>query len=116
MVRLACGPACLLGGAALFGGRGVDVNSRIAVMGILVAEREVSAAAVQEVLGRHGDIIVGRMGIPYRSRKLSVIALIVDGTTDAIGALSGQLGALPGVRVKTAVATAPGEGAGSHGR
>ncbi len=80
------------------------MESRIAVMAILVLEREASARAVQEILSRHSEIIVGRMGIPYRQRDLSVIAVIVDGTTDQIGALSGQLGGLRGVKVRTTMA------------
>jgi putative iron-only hydrogenase system regulator len=44
------------------------------------------------------------MGLPYREKKLSVIALIVDGTTDVIGALTGKIGQLPQVSVKTAFA------------
>ena len=43
------------------------------------------------------------MGVPYRDRGISVIALIVDGDTDAIGAMTGKLGAVPSVKVKTSV-------------
>ncbi|HSW10196.1 MAG TPA: TM1266 family iron-only hydrogenase system putative regulator [Bacillota bacterium] len=86
------------------------MESRLAVIGIIVERPEHSAQAVQDILTRYSSIIVGRMGIPYRSRGVSVIALIVDGTTDAIGALSGQLGSLQGVRIRTAVTSAPSEG------
>jgi putative iron-only hydrogenase system regulator len=85
------------------------MESRLAVIGIIVESPEQSAHAVQDILTRHNSIIVGRMGIPYRNRGVSVIALIVDGTTDAIGALSGQLGGLKGVRTRTAVTSSPGE-------
>ncbi|MDQ7794368.1 MAG: iron-only hydrogenase system regulator [bacterium] len=90
------------------------MESRIAVIGILVYRPAETAGAVQDVLSRHASIVVGRMGIPYRERGLSVIALIVDGTTDQIGALSGQLGRLAGVRVKTAVTSPAGEGVSGH--
>lgn len=86
------------------------MESRLAVIGLIVEHPERSAQVVQDILTRHNSIIVGRMGIPYRSRGVSVIALIVDGTTDQIGALSGQLGSLPWVRVKTAVTSSPSEG------
>jgi putative iron-only hydrogenase system regulator len=86
------------------------MESRLAVIGIIVEHPEQSAQAVQDILTRHNAIIVGRMGIPYRSRGVSVISLIVDGTTDQIGSLSGQLGSLPGVRIKTAVTSPPAEG------
>jgi putative iron-only hydrogenase system regulator len=58
---------------------------------------------VNEILSKFGDMIVGRMGIPYRERGISVIALIVDATTDELGALTGKLGQIPGVKVKSAV-------------
>jgi putative iron-only hydrogenase system regulator len=79
------------------------VENRIGVIGIVVEHREEVAAKLNDILSRHGDIIVGRMGIPYKERGLSVISLIVDGTTDEIGSLTGQLGALPGVNVKSAL-------------
>lgn len=79
------------------------MENRIGVIGIVVEHREDVAAKLNDILSRHGDIIVGRMGIPYKERGLSVISLIVDGTTDEIGSLTGQLGALPGVNVKSAL-------------
>jgi len=79
------------------------VESRIGVIGIVVEHREDVADKLNEILSHHADIIVGRMGIPYRERGISVISLIVDGTTDEIGSLTGQLGALPGVNVKSAL-------------
>ncbi len=57
------------------------------------------ASRVNQILSDHGEIIVGRMGLPYRDRNLSLISLIVDGTTDELGALTGKLGMLVGVNV-----------------
>ncbi|NLW17964.1 MAG: CopG family transcriptional regulator [Firmicutes bacterium] len=79
------------------------MENRVAVIGIIVQQRENAAQRVNAVLSEHGDIIVGRMGIPYKERGLSVISLIVDGTTDEIGALTGKLGNIPSVRVKSAI-------------
>lgn len=79
------------------------MEQRIGVVGIVVSNREEIAQEVNDVLSRHSSVIVGRMGIPYRQRGIAVIALIVDGNTDEIGALAGQLGNLPGVKVKTAI-------------
>ncbi|WP_026486739.1 TM1266 family iron-only hydrogenase system putative regulator [Caldanaerobius polysaccharolyticus] len=79
------------------------MEKRIGVIGIVVEHREQVADSLNRILSEYGDIIVGRMGIPYRDRGLSVISLIVDGTTDEIGALTGKLGNLAGVRVKTAL-------------
>ncbi|MBU4533811.1 MAG: iron-only hydrogenase system regulator [Firmicutes bacterium] len=78
------------------------METRIGVLGIVVENRREMASRVNEILCVHADIIVGRMGIPYREKGFSVIALIVDGSTDTIGALTGKLGALPGVKVKSA--------------
>lgn len=78
-------------------------EKRLSVVGIVVYEREKSASKVNEILSKFGELIVGRMGIPYKERGISVIALIVDATTDELGALTGQLGQVPGVKVKSAV-------------
>lgn len=77
---------------------------RVGVVGIVISDRGRVAGRVQEILSQHADMIVGRMGIPYRERNLAVIALIVDGTTDEVGALTGKLGQLPGVLVRSALA------------
>ncbi|MGB9866283.1 MAG: TM1266 family iron-only hydrogenase system putative regulator [Bacillota bacterium] len=76
---------------------------RIAVVGIVIEEREKSAPIVNEILGKYGELIVGRMGIPYRERGICVISIIVDATMDELGALTGKLGSVPGVRVRMAL-------------
>jgi len=79
------------------------MERRIGVIGIVVENRKEVSDKLNKILSEHGEIIVGRMGIPYRERGLCVISLIVDGTTDEIGALTGKLGSLPGVKVKSAL-------------
>lgn len=79
------------------------MEKRMGVIGIVVEERGSAAGRVNQILSDFGELIVGRMGIPYRERQVAVIALIVDGTTDEIGALTGRLGALAGVNVKSAL-------------
>ena len=81
----------------------MDGKNRIAVIGIVVDNREEAAIKVNEILSSFGNIIVGRMGIPYKERGISVISIIVDGSNDEIGSLSGKLGSLKGVRVKVAL-------------
>ncbi len=76
---------------------------RVGVVAIVVEDRHKSAPRVNQLLGDYGDIIVGRMGVPYRDRGISVIALIVDGDTDTLGALTGRLGGIPGVKVRSAL-------------
>lgn len=80
-----------------------ELEKRIGVVGIVIEDRENGVKIVNDILSKYAEIIVGRMGIPYRERKIAVISLIVDGTTDEIGAMTGQLGKVPGVNVKSAL-------------
>lgn len=77
---------------------------RMGVVGIVVEQRD-QVPKINSILSSHGDVIVGRLGVPYRERDIAVIALIVDGTTDEIGALTGKLGQLSGVQVKSTLVT-----------
>ena len=79
------------------------MDKRLGVVGIVV--EDISAAEnVNGVLHEFSRVIVGRMGVPYRERGVSVISIIVDGTGDDISALTGQLGRISHVSVKTALA------------
>jgi putative iron-only hydrogenase system regulator len=71
---------------------------------VIVKKREEAAPKVNEVFTQFGDIIVARMGFPYEKRDVNIITLIVDGTNDEIGALTGKLGMFKGVTVKTTLA------------
>ena len=77
------------------------METRVAVMGIIVEEQE-SVEALNALLHDHGDVIVGRMGIPYREREINVISIVIDAPQDEISALAGAIGNLKGVSVKTA--------------
>lgn len=76
------------------------METRIAIIGIIVQNRE-SAEKINALLHEYGEYIIGRMGLPYRERDLSVISIIIDAPSDIIGALSGKLGMLKDVNVKT---------------
>ncbi|MFT9497863.1 TM1266 family iron-only hydrogenase system putative regulator [Anaerosolibacter sp.] len=78
------------------------MEKRIGVVAVIVEDKE-SVDQVNKLFSTYGDIIVGRMGIPYKEKQLSVISIIVDGTTDDIGGLTGKLGRLRGVTVKSAL-------------
>ena len=82
----------------------VSKERRMGVVGIVVEQRD-QVPKINSILSSHGDVIVGRLGVPYRERDIAVIALIVDGTTDEIGALTGKLGQLSGVQVKSTLVT-----------
>ncbi|MCK9571737.1 MAG: iron-only hydrogenase system regulator [Candidatus Omnitrophica bacterium] len=74
---------------------------RLGFVGIIIQDRKVSAGLVNGILSEFGQIIVGRMGIPHLKDKRSIITLIVEATTDELGALTGKLGKIPGVSVKS---------------
>lgn len=76
---------------------------RLGFVGIVIENREQSAAPVNNLLSAFGERIIGRMGVPYQERHCSVITVIVDATTDELGQLTGRLGQLPGVQVKSAL-------------
>ena len=83
------------------------MDKRIGVIGIVVEDLEVTAA-LNEVLHEYSRLIVGRMGIPYRERGVSVISVIVDGDNNEISAMTGKIGRISGVSVKTALAKGAG--------
>lgn len=79
------------------------METRIAVIGIVV-ENEDAVEELNEILHTYRQYIIGRMGIPYRQKNLSIISIAVDAPQDVISALSGRVGKLPGVSSKTAYA------------
>lgn len=79
------------------------MQKRLGVVGIVIEEMA-AAEEVNAVLHEFAHVIIGRMGIPYRERGVSVISIIVDGTGDEISALTGRLGRIRQVSVKTALA------------
>ncbi len=79
------------------------METRIAVIGIVV-EDENSVEALNEILHEYRHFIIGRMGIPYRQKKMNIISIAVATAQDVISALSGKIGKLPGVSSKTAYA------------
>ncbi len=80
--------------------RGTRLESRLALIGIIVEETR-AAQKVNELLHEFGSYIVGRMGIPYRNREVNVISIVIDANQNIISTLSGKLGKLEGVSVKT---------------
>lgn len=77
------------------------MDKRIGFIGIIVENRLMSAPKVNDMLTEFGDIVVGRMGMPCKDKGFNVIGLIIEATTDQLGALTGKLGMLEGVRVKS---------------
>ena len=77
------------------------MESRVAVIGIIVEEPD-SVEMLNKILHDYGPYIIGRMGIPYHERKVSIISIAIDAPQDIISALSGKIGKLDGVSAKTA--------------
>ena len=84
------------------------METRVAVISIIL-EDSASVQAMNEILHQHAEYIIGRMGIPYRKRGINIISIALDAPQDAISALSGKIGNLPGVSVKTAYSAVMGE-------
>ncbi len=76
-----------------------EENRRVAVIAIWIEARE-SVVEVNRLLSGYQELVRGRMGLPFRDFSASLISLILEGTTDQMGALSGKLGMLPGVTAK----------------
>ena len=76
-------------------------DSRVAVISIIVEEPD-CIPAINEILHAAADSIIGRMGIPYREKNISIISVVVDAPQDVISNISGRLGRLSGATVKTA--------------
>ena len=79
------------------------METRLAVMSIIVRSKE-SVNAINELLHENGEYIIGRMGIPYRERNINLISVALDAPQDKISAISGKIGNLENVEVKTAFA------------
>ena len=79
------------------------MESRIGAVIILVSE-EGDIQRINSVISDHADMIIGRQGIPLRDRATNVISLVLEGNTDRIGSLTGKLGRMPGVKVKSILA------------
>ncbi|MGN0403937.1 MAG: TM1266 family iron-only hydrogenase system putative regulator [Bariatricus sp.] len=77
-----------------------EADSRIALIGIIVSSHE-SVEQLNALLSEYGSYIVGRMGIPYREKNISIISIAMDAPNDVISALSGKIGMLPGISTKT---------------
>lgn len=77
------------------------METRVAVMSMIVENKD-SVEPLNALLHEYGEFIIGRMGLPYRKRKISIISIALDAPQNTIAALAGKAGNLPGVSVKTA--------------
>ncbi len=82
------------------------METRIAVIAIIVEDRGRSEE-INQLLHEYAQYIVGRMGVPYREKQLSIISVILDAPQEKISALSGKLGMVPGISSKTLYSKLP---------
>lgn len=77
------------------------METRVAVIGIIVEDVS-SVEALNKILHEYGEFIIGRMGIPYKAKKINIISIAVDAPQDMISTISGKIGNLKGVSAKAA--------------
>lgn len=76
------------------------METRVALIGIIIENPE-SVEAMNALLHEYSSFIIGRMGVPYREKQISIISIVVDAPMNKISSLSGKLGMLDGVSTKT---------------
>ena len=81
----------------------MEIFMRIAVIGIVIEKDRSASVAVNEILSSYGDYIIGRMGIPNHESDVYVISVIVKASNEIISAMTGKLGRITNVNVKSAV-------------
>ncbi len=77
---------------------------RLGFIGIIIDDREKCAATVNEILSQHAELILARTGLPNAKGNTSIITLVIDATTDELGVLTGKLGNISGISVKSGLA------------
>lgn len=86
------------------------METRVALIGIVVTSNEpTTIEKLNGILNQYGEYIIGRMGLPYHKRNISIISIAVDAPQAIISALSGKLGMLPGISSKTVYSKLPDE-------
>lgn len=79
------------------------MEKRLGIVAIILDDKDY-AEQVNDILHEYSHTIIGRMGLPYKERNVAVISLIVDTTADEVSAMTGKLGRVKGVSVKSALA------------
>ena len=79
----------------------MNTDKRLGFVGIIIEDRQLCSSKVNEILSAHADLILARTGVPNIKGNTSVITLVVDSSTDELGKLTGKLGSVQGVQVKS---------------
>ncbi len=72
---------------------------------IIILEDQGKADQLNSIISEHSNMILGRQGLPLHERGFNVISLVLEGTTDELGSLTGKIGKIPGIRIKSVLAT-----------
>lgn len=80
------------------------METRIAVIAIIVNDAKEGVEELNALLSEYSERIIGRMGIPYRAKSVNIISVAIDAPQDEISTLTGKIGRLKGISVKTAYA------------
>ncbi|MGI5940062.1 MAG: TM1266 family iron-only hydrogenase system putative regulator [Thermoleophilia bacterium] len=86
------------------------MEKRLGTVSIIVERQLAHADDINELLSQFGDEIIGRFGLPYPQRGVNIITLVIDTSVERASALTGKLGKLPGVQVRSLVSKAPTQG------
>jgi len=92
---------CAFHGRVFYFQRVYYMETRVALIGIILENHD-SVEQLNRLLFEYGEYIIGRMGLPYPEKNISIISVAIDAPQDTISALSGKIGRLSGVAVKTA--------------
>ena len=77
------------------------MEKRLGCVSIILDRQDAPVSDVNELISQFGDLVIGRLGLPYPSHGVNIITLITDSSVDRLSALTGRLGKLPGVQVKS---------------
>ena len=80
------------------------MEKRIGCVTIILERQQADVSTINELVSQFGDAVIGRLGLPYPERGVNIITLIVDASVERVSALTGKLGKLPGVQVKSLMA------------
>jgi len=90
------------------------MEKRLGCVSIILDRQEAPVSDVNELISQFGDLVIGRLGLPYPSHGVNIITLITDSSVDRLSALTGKLGKLPGVQVKSLMSKDRNSGVASH--
>jgi putative iron-only hydrogenase system regulator len=90
------------------------MEKRLGCVSIILDRQVAPVSDVNELISQFGDLVIGRLGLPYPSHGVNIITLITDSSVDRLSALTGKLGKLPGVQVKSLMSKPQRSGVASY--